>query len=168
MKNYKELLHQVRCFVFDIDGVMTDGSLLVEESGVLLRRMNIKDGYALKLAARRGYFIFVISGSNCEGCKKRLEKLGINEVHLGIENKLAKLENLLLRHHVRMDETLYMGDDIPDMEVMQHCLVRTCPADAVPQVRNICHHISEKKGGEGCVRDVIEQVMMLKGHWPAY
>lgn len=163
--NFKELLQNIRCFIFDIDGVMTDGSLLIEENGTMLRRMNIKDGYALKLAARKGYFIFVISGSNPEGVKIRLERLGIDEVHIGVENKLIKLENLLLKHRVNPAHTLYMGDDMPDLEVMKSCSVRTCPADAVHQIQEICHYTSPFPGGHGCVRDIIEQVLTLNGDW---
>ena len=163
--NYKELLRNIRCFVFDIDGVMTDGSLLIQEDGTMLRRMNIKDGYALQLAARKGYFIFVISGSTPEGVKIRLARLGIDEVHIGIENKLAKLENLMMKHKVGFNQMLYMGDDMPDLQVMKKCLLRTCPADAVHQIKSICQYTSEIKGGHGCVRDVIEQVLTLNGDW---
>lgn len=164
-KNFKELLHQVRCFVFDVDGVLTDGSLFIQTDGSMLRKMNIKDGYALQLAARSGYFIFVISGSTPEGVAKRLERLGIDEVHIGIENKLLLLENLLVKHKVKFSEVLYMGDDMPDLHVLQHCEVRTCPADAVYQIKSVCQYTSPYKGGEGCVRDVIEQVLSLKGEW---
>lgn len=164
-KNYKELLHQIRCFVFDVDGVLTDGSLYIQSDGTMLRKMNIKDGYALQLAAKSGYFIFVISGSTPEGVAKRLEKLGIDEIHIGVSNKLQQLEKLLLKHQVRFEEILYMGDDMPDFEVLQSCCLRTCPADAVHQIKEICQYISPAKGGEGCVRDVIEQVLTLKGDW---
>lgn len=164
-KNFKELLRQIRCFVFDVDGVLTDGGLYIQQDGTMLRKMNIKDGYALQLAVKSGYFVFVISGSTPEGVSKRLEKLGIDEVHIGIENKLAKLENLLLKHKVRFSEVLYMGDDMPDMEVLKRCGVRTCPADAVHQIKQVCHFTSMVKGGEGCVRDIIEQVLSLHGQW---
>lgn len=163
--NFKELLKNIRCFVFDIDGVMTDGSLLIEENGTMLRRMNIKDGYALQLAAKKGYFIFVISGSTPEGVKIRLSRLGIDEVYLGVENKLAKLENLMLKHRVGFDQMLYMGDDMPDLQVMTKCVVRTCPADAVHQVKSVCQYISGYAGGTGCVRDIIEQVLTLNNDW---
>ncbi len=163
--NFKELLRQVRCFVFDVDGVMTDGQLLIQPDGSMLRNMNIKDGYALQLAAKCGYFIFVISGSTPEGVGRRLQKLGIEEVHIGIEHQLSQLETLLLRYQIRPEEALYMGDDMPDHEAMRHCGVRTCPADAVQQIKALCHYTSPYKGGEGCVRDVIEQVLTLKGHW---
>ncbi len=163
--NYKELLKHIRCFVFDIDGVMTDGSLLIQEDGTMLRTMNIKDGYALQLAAKKGYFIFVISGSTPEGVKIRLSRLGIDEVHIGIDNKLAKLENLIMKYKIGFDQMVYMGDDMPDLEVMQKCLLRTCPADAIHQVKEICQYVSQKPGGQGCVRDLIEQVLTINGDW---
>jgi 3-deoxy-D-manno-octulosonate 8-phosphate phosphatase (KDO 8-P phosphatase) len=159
--NLKERLNHIRCFVLDIDGVLTDGSLHVLQDGIMLRKMNIKDGYALQLAAKKGYFIFVISGSNAEGAKKRLENLGITEVYLNCKNKLAQLENLMIHYKISFDEILYMGDDMPDLEVMQKCGVPTCPSDAVHQVKSASIYVSEKKGGEGAVRDVIEQVMTL-------
>lgn len=163
--NFKELLHEVRCFVFDIDGVLTDGSLMVQADGSMLRRMNIKDGYALKLAAKRNYEIFIISGSKQDGSATRLMNLGIEHVYTGVENKLAQLENLMLRTRTRPTQILYMGDDMPDLEVMKICAVRTCPADAVHQIKSICQYVSPLKGGEGCVRDVIEQVLTLRGEW---
>ena len=159
--NLKERLNHIRCFVFDIDGVLTDGSLHVLQDGVMLRKMNIKDGYALQLAVKKGYFIFVISGSNAEGVKKRLENLGITEVYLNCKNKLAQLENLMIHYKISFNEILYMGDDMPDLEVMQKCAVPTCPSDAVHQIKLGSIYISEKKGGGGAVRDVIEQVMTL-------
>ncbi len=164
-ENFKEKLRNVRCFVLDIDGVLTDGSLHILQDGIMLRKMNIKDGYALQLASKKGYHIFVISGSNAEGVQKRLENLGITEVYLKVENKLSQLDNLLIKHQVGMNQVLYMGDDMPDLIVMEKCAVPTCPADAVHQVKKASIYVSEKNGGEGCVRDVIEQVLTLNGDW---
>lgn len=163
--NFKQLLSGVRCFVFDIDGVMTDGSLLVQHDGTMLRTMNIKDGYALQLAIKKRYEIFVISGSRQDGVETRLKNLGLTHVFTGVEHKLSKLENLMLSTRTTADEILYMGDDMPDLESMHKCRVRTCPADAVHQIKQICHYISPLNGGKGCVRDVIEQVLTLNGHW---
>jgi 3-deoxy-D-manno-octulosonate 8-phosphate phosphatase (KDO 8-P phosphatase) len=164
-QNFKEILGRIRGFVFDVDGVLTDGSLHVLEDGVLLRKMNIKDGYALQLAVKKGYYIFVISGSTPVGAQKRLQNLGITEVHIGIKDKLSKLETLLLHYQLPYTQLLYMGDDMPDLEVMQKCAIASCPADAAWQVKKISNYISEKNGGEGCVRDVIEQVLTLNGDW---
>jgi 3-deoxy-D-manno-octulosonate 8-phosphate phosphatase (KDO 8-P phosphatase) len=163
--NFKQLLSTVRCFVFDIDGVLTNGSLLIQSDGSMLRSMNIKDGYALRLAAKKHYQVFIISGSHQPGSAIRLNRLGIEEVHHGVEQKLPLLENLLLKTKTNFSEVLYMGDDMPDLEVMEKCGVRTCPADAVHQIKSISQYISGFKGGEGCVRDVIEQVLTLNGHW---
>lgn len=163
--NYKKILRQIRCFVFDVDGVMTDGSLLIQPDGSMYRTMNIKDGYAMQLAIKKGYQLFVISGSTPEGVKKRLERLGLTEVHIGIENKLTKLEELLAKYQFDFSDLLYMGDDMPDLEVMKKCALRTCPSDAVYQIKNECQYISSYAGGKGCVRDIIEQVMQLNGHW---
>jgi 3-deoxy-D-manno-octulosonate 8-phosphate phosphatase (KDO 8-P phosphatase) len=166
MINFKEKLKDIRCFVFDIDGVMTDGGLLITEDGAQLRKTNIKDGYALAQAVRHGYYIWIISGSTTEGLKKRFKYLGIDEVHMGVDNKWQKLEHLLIQFRVSAKEVLYMGDDVPDYEVMSHCAIKTAPADAVPEILAIADYISQKKGGEGCVRDVIEQVLKVKGDWP--
>ena len=163
--NFKEALAHVRCFVFDIDGVLTDGKLLVQPDGSMLRKMNIKDGYALRLAVQKHYSVFIISGSSQPGSAIRLNRLGIEEVHHGVENKMPILENLLLKTQTGFDHVLYMGDDMPDLEVMKKCGIRTCPSDAVHQIKSICQYVSPFAGGAGCVRDVIEQVLTLNGDW---
>jgi len=163
--NYKKLLSSISCFVFDVDGVLTDGSLDIQADGSMLRVMNIKDGYALQLAAKKGYQIFVISGSTPDGVKIRLERLGIHEVHIGIKDKTAKLNELMLKYNQNYAHALYMGDDMPDLEVMQLCALKTCPADAVHQIKSICQYVSTYAGGKGCVRDIIEQVLQLNGDW---
>ncbi len=164
-QNFKERLRSIRCFVFDIDGVLTDGGLDILQDGTMLRRMNIKDGYALKLAQDSGYPVFVISGSNAEGVLHRLNNLGIDEVFLKVPNKLAVLEGLLIKHRIPMSEVLYMGDDMPDLDVMHKVGCPVCPADAVHQVKAISVYVSEYKGGWGAARDVIEQVLTLHGKW---
>lgn len=165
MKNYKELLNQIRCFVFDVDGVLTNGTLLVAADGEFLRMMNIKDGYAIQHAVKNGFHVAVISGGHSSGVPVRLKRLGVEHVYMGVENKKEKLKEVLGELKIDATHVLYMGDDIPDMEVMQCCGLAACPYDAVPEVRNISHYISPIKGGEGCVRDVIEQVMKLNGKW---
>jgi 3-deoxy-D-manno-octulosonate 8-phosphate phosphatase (KDO 8-P phosphatase) len=163
--NFKERLQKVKCFVFDIDGVLTDGQLHILQDGTMLRNMNIKDGYALRQAFLKNYPIFVISGSNAEGVKKRLKNLGIEEVYLNCKDKLDQLSLLLVKHHLTYEDVLYMGDDIPDLEVMKKCGVATCPNDAVHQIKNISIYISDYCGGKGAVRDVIEQTLRLHGHF---
>lgn len=161
--NFKERLQKVKCFVFDIDGVLTDGQLHILQDGTMLRDMNIKDGYALRKAFLKNYPIFVISGSNAEGVKQRLKNLGIEEVYLNCKDKLDQLSLLLVKHHLTYEDVLYMGDDIPDLEVMKKCGVATCPIDAVHQIKDISIYISDYCGGKGAVRDIIEQTLTLHG-----
>lgn len=163
--NLLELFAPVRAFVFDIDGVLTDGTLLVMDDGHQLRRMNIKDGYALQLAVKKGYQVWVISGGTSEGAQKRLTKLGINEVHIGVKDKKELLHSLAEKHNIDLKTALYMGDDIPDYAVMQCCGLPSCPNDAVAEIREKAVYISPFNGGFGCVRDVIEKVLKLNGDW---
>ncbi len=161
LKSFKN----INALVFDIDGVLTDGSLLVMNDGLMIRRMHVKDGYALQLAVKTGYLILVISGGDSPQVKDRLSKLGVVNIYMKIENKLEKLKELAATFQLQNEDILYMGDDIPDLEVMQYCGLACCPADAVSEIRNISKYISPIKGGEGCVRDVIEKVMKLQGKW---
>ena len=160
-----DIFKNISVFVFDIDGVLTDGSLLVMDGGLMIRRMQVKDGYALQLAVKRGYSIFVISGGNSPQVKERLSKLGVEHVYMPVENKLEKLKELINEFRLQQEDILYMGDDIPDLEVMQYCGLACCPVDAVSEIKTISRYISPLKGGEGCVRDVIEKVMKLQGRW---
>ncbi|MDB5200894.1 MAG: 3-deoxy-D-manno-octulosonate 8-phosphate phosphatase [Ferruginibacter sp.] len=163
--NLLSLFKPIRLFVLDIDGVLTDGSLLVLNDGQLARRMNIKDGYALQLAIKRGYKILVISGGTSEAVKIRLEKLGVKDVFINATHKKDLLLKYVANHDLAWTEVLYMGDDIPDLKPMQMVGLACCPFDAVPEIRSIAQYISPVKGGEGCVRDIIEKVMKLNGHW---
>ena len=164
-KSYKEYLQHITTFVFDVDGVLTDGTVIVETNGALLRRMNIKDGYALKTAVEKGFRICIISGGTNEGVRKRLEGLGITEIHLGAHHKTDFLEAFFEEHQIKAENVLYMGDDVPDFEVMQMVGLPCCPQDAVPEIKQISKYVSHKKGGKGCVRDVIEQVLKVQGKW---
>lgn len=155
----------IKLFALDVDGVLTDGSLLVMGDGQLVRRMNIKDGYALQLAIKRGYHIIIISGGNSEAVKIRLEKLGVKDVFMSVLNKKEVLINYMQQQNITKEEVLYMGDDMPDIGVMQVAGLACCPSDAVAEVRDISGYISPIKGGEGCVRDVIEKVLKLNAHW---
>jgi 3-deoxy-D-manno-octulosonate 8-phosphate phosphatase (KDO 8-P phosphatase) len=165
LKNYKELLNQIRCFVFDVDGVLTNGTLLVAADGEFLRMMNIKDGYAIQHAVKNGFQVAVISGGHSSGVPVRMKRLGVNHVYMGVENKQQKLKELLSELNIAPEHTLYMGDDIPDIAAMKLCGLPACPYDAVPEVKQVSRYISAFRGGEGCVRDVIEQVMKLAGKW---
>lgn len=160
-----DLFKPVKLFVFDVDGVLTDGSILIVESGNYPRKMSVKDGYALQLAVKKGYDIMVISGSDAEAVVTRMHKLGIQNVRMKTYNKLASLQEYVASKGYKIEEVLYMGDDIPDAEVMQYVGVPCCPADAVAEIKAVSKYISPFKGGETCVRDVIEKVLKLNRHW---
>lgn len=161
-------LRKVKVFVFDMDGVLTDGSLLVVDENKWLRKMNIKDGYALQLAVKNGYSILIISGSDAPPVVERLHKLGITDVFMKVVEKEVLLKKYISENKCSPDEVLYMGDDIPDYECMQTAGCACCPADAAVEIRQIASYISPIKGGHGCVRDVIEKVMKLNNQWPLH
>ena len=156
---------KIKLFVLDVDGVLTDGSLILMDNGEMARRMNIKDGYALQLAVKKGYDVMVISGGDSEAVRLRLKKLGVKNVHLKVKNKKELLVKYVDDQHLEWPQVLYMGDDIPDVLPMQAAGLACAPADAVPEIRSIAHYISPLSGGNGCVRDVIEKVMKLNGDW---
>jgi 3-deoxy-D-manno-octulosonate 8-phosphate phosphatase (KDO 8-P phosphatase) len=163
--NVLEKFLPVTTIILDIDGVLTDGSLLVTPDGEWVRRMNIKDGYILQLAAKKGYRLIVITGSSSLPVEKRLNKLGINMVYQNVKDKMMLLKTLMAEHGFTATETLYMGDDIPDLEVMKFCGLSCCPADAARDILGMADYISPVKGGEGCVREVIEKLMRVQGKW---
>ena len=163
--SYKTLLKDIKAFVFDVDGVLTDGTVIVDTQGQLLRNMNIKDGFALKAAADKKYPMCIISGGTNPGVQKRLEVLGISEVHLGAHHKKELLMDFIKRHDLTANQVCYMGDDLPDYEVMTMVGLACCPQDAVPEIKSIAQYISHRSGGKGCVRDIIEQVLKTQGNW---
>jgi len=160
-----ELLKNVTTFVFDVDGVLTDGSLLILQGGVMARKMNVKDGYALQLAVKRGYRVVIISGGNSAEVEDRLNKLGVSEVFMKVTDKIKVLSEYVETHSLNWSDLLFMGDDIPDAEVMKKVGVACCPADAVQEIKEISAYISPLNGGFGSGRDVIEKVMKLRGSW---
>ncbi|NMH86169.1 KdsC family phosphatase [Flavivirga algicola] len=164
-KSYKEYLEHITTFIFDVDGVLTDGTITITSSGEMLRKMNIKDGYALKTAVDNGYNVCIISGGSNEGVRIRLQGLGITNIYLGAHNKIQQLEDYLNNNSIKSENVLYMGDDIPDYPVMKRIGLPCCPQDAVPEIKNISKYISHKKGGKGAVRDVIEQVLKVQEKW---
>lgn len=166
METLLDKFQNIKVFVFDVDGVMTNGMLYVQDDGSLLRRMNIKDGYALQLAVKKGYQVWIISGGNSEGSKRRLEKLGVKECHFAVKNKAVLLQDLMQQYNVtNSDSVLYMGDDMPDIAPMALSGLKTCPNDACSDVLNIADYISPIIGGNGCVRDVIEKVLKPNFDW---
>lgn len=162
--NVLELFKPIKTFVFDIDGVLAT-SLVVLVQGEMARSMNTKDGYALQLAIKKGYKILIISGGKSELVKERLIGLGIQDIFLGVHQKKETLLNYVQQHHLKWEEILYMGDDIPDYSSMKIVGLPCCPADAVNEVKQISKYISSLNGGYGCGRDVIEKVLKLNGHW---
>lgn len=164
-KSYKEYLNNITTFIFDVDGVLTDGSIQVTTTGELLRSMNIKDGFALRFAVNAGYNIAIISAGTNEGVKIRLEGLGIKDVYLGAYDKVTQFEAYIKANNIKPEHILYMGDDVPDYPVMKLVGLPTCPQDAIPEIKAISKYISHKKGGEGAGRDVIEQVLKVQGKW---
>jgi 3-deoxy-D-manno-octulosonate 8-phosphate phosphatase (KDO 8-P phosphatase) len=165
MTNFKENLASIKAFIFDIDGVLSLQTVPLNAFGVPKRTVNFRDGYALQLAVRKGYFVAIISGSNSKEYLKRLKLLGIQEVYLNSRLKLEHFNGFLQKHRLTKSEVMFMGDDIPDYRVMKEAGVPVCPADADSEIKQIALYISDKKGGEGCVRDVIEQVLRLHNNW---
>jgi 3-deoxy-D-manno-octulosonate 8-phosphate phosphatase (KDO 8-P phosphatase) len=163
--NVLALFKNIKLFVLDVDGVLTDGSLILLDNGEMARRMNIKDGYALQLAIKKGYEILIISGGTSKAVELRLQKLGLKNIHLSVKNKLGILSTFIAENNFSKEQVLYMGDDVPDVQPMQIVGVACAPADAAQEVKSIAHYISPISGGNGCVRDVIEKVLKLNEDW---
>lgn len=164
-KSFKQLLRDVRAFIFDIDGVLTDGKVIVNEGGIMTRSMSTRDGYALQHAVKKGYYVGVISGGHSEAAKKRLLSLGLQDVYLGRNDKLDVLKEIMHIHELKAENILYMGDDMPDYEVMQRVGIPCCPKDAAAEIKQLSVYVSPQIGGSGCVRDVIEQTMKVQKKW---
>jgi 3-deoxy-D-manno-octulosonate 8-phosphate phosphatase (KDO 8-P phosphatase) len=165
MANFKEDLVQVKAFIFDIDGVLSTQTIALNAFGIPSRTVNLRDGYALQLAVKKRYHIGVISGSTSKEYKKRLRRLGINDIYMKSGNKLSDFNSFLKKHDLSRSDVLFMGDDIPDFQVMKEAGIAVCPSDADSEIKQVSAYISDKKGGEGCVRDVIEQVLRLHYNW---
>ena len=165
MTNFKEGLQAVKAFAFDVDGVLSNPEVYLHPTGEIMRSMNTKDGYALQYAVKRGYPIAIITGGNTDSVALRFKGLGITDIYLGSTYKTDDYKDFLFKYDLKPEEILYMGDDLPDYEVMKMSGVPCCPADAVEEIKTVAHYISPFKGGKGCVRDVIEQVLRLHGRW---
>ncbi len=158
-------LKDITTFVFDVDGVLTDGSVFVTETGEQSRAFNIKDGYALQLAVKLGYHVCAISGSRSKVAIHRLNSLGITDVYLGSSVKTEKLNTYLEERMISPSQVLYMGDDIPDLAVMKMVGLPVCPADAAEEIKAVSAYVSPYPGGKGCVREIIEKVLKIQHQW---
>ena len=165
MANFKQLLNDVKYFVFDIDGVLSSTLISTNPDGDQSRTLNAKDGYAIQHAIKNGYRICIISGAKSDSIKKRIESLGVQDVYMETHDKYERIKKYIYENQIPKEFILYMGDDIPDYNAMKEVGVPTCPADAVEEIKEISAYISDFKGGEGCVRDVISQVLKLHGKW---
>ena len=163
MINYD--LTKIKALVFDVDGVLSAETIQMNEAGVLMRSLNTKDGYALRLAATEGLHVAIITGAREDAIRRRYEGLGIYDVFLSSSVKTDSLQQLLDKYQLSLDEVLYMGDDIPDYEVMKRVGLPCCPRDAASEIREISRYVSHRDGGYGCVRDVVEQVLKAQGKW---
>jgi 3-deoxy-D-manno-octulosonate 8-phosphate phosphatase (KDO 8-P phosphatase) len=168
MTNFKEELQNVKAFVFDIDGVLSTQTIALSLWGIPLRTVNLRDGYALQLAVKKGYHVGVISGANSKEYIKRLKTLGVNDIYLNSRTKKESITELVRKWNIDFRQVLYMGDDIPDFEVMKMVGLPACPSDADSEIKQVSVYISDKRGGEGCVRDVIEQTLRLHNNWMDY
>ena len=165
MGNFKEDIARTEAFVFDVDGVFTDGNIMPLADGDFLRAYNAKDGYAVSYAVRQGYKIFIVTGGRGDILYKRFSYLGVTELHVNVSDKIAVLSGIMERHSLDPENVLFMGDDIPDYEVMQIAGLPACPADAAPEIKQIARYISPFSGGQGCGRDIIEQILRTQGKW---
>lgn len=158
-------LSQIKALVFDVDGVLSETTIPMDAEGQPLRTLNVKDGYAIQLAVKRGLIVAIISGGRSEAVEKRYQYLGVKHIYMGAHTKVVELQDLMAKTGITLSEMLYMGDDIPDYEVMQKVGLPVCPADAAPEIRAISRYVSPNLGGNGAARDVIEQVLKAQGHW---
>lgn len=165
MGNFKEDVARVEAFVFDVDGVMTDGGIIPTPEGDFIRRYNAKDGYAIAYALREGFKVCVISGGRGKMLENRLTMLGVTKMYLNCMNKVEALEEFLAENDLDRQSVIYMGDDVPDLECMMRVGIPVCPADAAMEVVEASRYVSEYNGGHGAVRDIVEQVLRAKGCW---
>jgi 3-deoxy-D-manno-octulosonate 8-phosphate phosphatase (KDO 8-P phosphatase) len=165
MTFFKEKLKNIKAFVFDVDGVLSLDTTPLDENGDPMRTANVKDGFAIRAALRAGFQIAIITGANTQRVRLRYNKLGVEHIYLNSFSKMECLDDFCTKTGVGKTDILYMGDDLVDFDILQEVAVGTCPIDAVPEIKAISHYISDHKGGEGCVRDVIEQTMRAQQKW---
>jgi 3-deoxy-D-manno-octulosonate 8-phosphate phosphatase (KDO 8-P phosphatase) len=158
-------LKNISTFVFDVDGVLTNGNILIAENGEQLRQYNIKDGYAIQLALQKGYHVCIITGAKSKSVALRLSGLGIKNIYLGASYKLPLFEGFLAENNLKTSEIVYVGDDLPDQEIMERVAIAVAPNDAVQEIKEVASYISNYNGGQGVVRDIIEKVLKVQGKW---
>jgi 3-deoxy-D-manno-octulosonate 8-phosphate phosphatase (KDO 8-P phosphatase) len=165
MSNFKEDLGSIKAFIFDVDGVLSSSKIYLHPGGDMMRSMNIKDGFAIQYAIRKGYHVAIITGGNSESVRKRFEHLGVKDIYLKSTDKRLEFREFMSLYDLEPKNILYMGDDLPDYLVMKEVGFPACPSDANEEIKAISKYVSDKCGGDGCVRDVIEQVLRLQGKW---
>jgi 3-deoxy-D-manno-octulosonate 8-phosphate phosphatase (KDO 8-P phosphatase) len=165
MGNYKEKLKYITTFIFDYDGVLTDGNVILTNNGEALRSANVKDGYAMQYAIKKGYRVAIISGGRSEAISNRFMTLDVHDVFMGVSNKVEVYEEYLQKNKLKDEDVLFMGDDIPDYYLMRKAGVAACPANAAEEIKSVAAYVSNINGGHGCVRDMIEQVLKVQGKW---
>ncbi len=163
MINYD--LTKIRAIVFDVDGVLSCSTIQMNSKGEPVRTINIKDGYAIQLAVKMGIHVAIMTGGHNEDISRRYGYLGVSDIYLNCAVKINTWDEYLKKYELTDEEVIYMGDDIPDYQIMQRTKCPCCPKDAVPEIKDISIYISDRNGGEGCARDVIEQVLRAQGKW---
>lgn len=165
MESYKQILNRIDTFIFDVDGVLTDGSVALIPPDNMVRTMNTRDGFALQYAIKKGYHIAIITGGTSEMVRTRLEYLGITDIYLRASNKMECFNDFIQKSVKDTSQIAYMGDDLPDYHVMKKVALPSCPKDAATEIREIAKYVSPFEGGKGCVRDLIEQTLRCRGDW---
>lgn len=166
MGNFKEDIAKTKAFIFDVDGVMTDGGIMpIGDGSDFIRKYYAKDGYAIAYAVRRGYKVCVISGGHGNLLRARMERLGVTKMYLNCMDKIAAMDEFFREYEIDPQTTIYMGDDIPDLECMLKVGIPVCPADACSEVIEASRYVSEFNGGRGAVRDIVEQTLRAQNEW---
>lgn len=158
-------LTRIRAVIFDVDGVLSAETIGMDDGGMPVRTINIKDGYAIQLAVKMGLRIVIMTGGSSETIRSRYAYLGVDDIYMKCAVKIQSYEAFLAKYELRDEEVIYMGDDIPDYEIMRRVGCACCPADACPDVKEVSTYVSQRRGGYGCARDVLEQVLRAQGKW---
>ena len=158
-------LTKITTVIFDVDGVLSENTIPMDLNGNPIRTMNVKDGYAIQLAAKQGLRLAIITGGKCDSIQYRYSKLGVNDIFMGCAVKIEKYREYCRQNNLKDEEVMFLGDDIPDYEVLTTCGLPCCPADAAPEIKAVCTYISHKNGGQGCARDILEQILKAKDLW---